>query len=132
MSVGRKPLINIVVDVGHTKDPRLRGFLFLTVIHNTIKMLYPITNLADDNSYFRALLFFTKGPIMNHSAIAKFTSIRNNRIGIFKNFGHLAQEAESLHLLFFRSNFCLSDKMPEPDIVKNNVRTVKARRWNAH
>ena len=52
-------------------------------------MLYPITNLANNHSYFPTLLFFTKGPIMNHSAVAKFASIKNNRIGIFKNFGHL-------------------------------------------
>jgi len=101
MSVGRKPLINIVVDVGHTKNPRLRGFLFLTVIHDTIKMLYPITNLANNHSYFPTLLFFTKGPIMNHSAVAKFASIRNDCVGILKNIGHGAQEVKSFHLFLF-------------------------------
>ena len=57
-------------------------------LHNTIKVLYPITDLPNNNSYFSTLFFFTKCPIVNALAITEFTSIRNIRISIFKNFRH--------------------------------------------
>jgi len=65
MSVGRKPLINIRVDVGHTKNPRERGFLILRDIHDAIEVLFTISNLPNDDLYFHPILFPLDRPVLN-------------------------------------------------------------------
>ena len=51
-------------------------------IHHTVKVLYAIANLSNNNSYFSTIFFFAKTPIMDNSTITEFISIRNGRIGI--------------------------------------------------
>jgi len=83
---GESP-INIVVDVGHTKNPAA-GLFVLMALHKHYKSALSHYRPAEQQLLFLDPLFFTKCPIVNALAITEFTSIRNIRISIFKNFRH--------------------------------------------